>query len=119
MENSKISMAAELDMEDRYQNHRTISDTRFRGKGDNMNVRETLQQIANLETQKQNLSNQAAFALGQQIAPLDTELARLRSGLVAASEQKDPLAPIAEPAKRRPGRPKKEAKPNGEEATAS
>ena len=66
-----------------------------------------LDQILALEAQKQNISNQAAFSVGQQIQPIDARIAELRNQLVndnTVTEANEPRAAVA--ASKPKGRPK-------------
>lgn len=66
------------------------------------------EQIAQLEGQKQNISNEAAFKVGQALLPLDTKIAELRAQIIRDNTElpsKVAEAPVAEAPKRK-GRPK-------------
>ena len=85
-----------------------------------------LDQILALEAQKQNISNMAAFSVGQQIQPLDARIADLRAQLVrdnssgANAEAAPSPAPVATfKPKSRPKGSKNIPKPAPVEATAS
>lgn len=66
-----------------------------------------LEQIAQLEGQKQNISNEAAFKVGQALFPIDTRINELRAQIirdntedrVSPSTVETPTAPV--PAKRK------------------
>lgn len=68
-----------------------------------------LEQIAQLEGQKQNISNEAAFKVGQMLLPLDTRIAELRAQIIRDNtEDRVPPSTVEAPpapAKRK-GRPK-------------
>lgn len=69
-----------------------------------------LEQIAQLEGQKQNISNEAAFKVGQALLPLDNRIAELRAQIIrdnteASADRPAPSTVEAPPAKRK-GRPK-------------
>lgn len=87
-----------------------------------MNIAETLNRISELETQKQNISNQAAFSVGQQLQPIQAEIDRLKGTLIEGKPV-EVTTEAASPAPRK-GRPKgsknkpKGIGPNGQEATA-
>lgn len=79
-----------------------------------------LDQIANLEAQKQNISNQAAFSVGQQIQPIDAKIQELRNELIRSNSEVPPSSEAAPaPAAKRRGRPRKNVETNGDEAVAS
>ena len=70
-----------------------------------------IDQILQLEAQKQNISNQAAFSVGQQIQPLDARIAELRAQLVrdnsSGPNAVEATAPVPTVAASKPkGRPK-------------
>ena len=67
-----------------------------------------IDQILQLEAQKQNISNQAAFSVGQQIQPIDARIAELRAQLVRDNTETAPTpAEVAFTAVAKPkGRPK-------------
>ena len=71
-----------------------------------------LEQIAQLEGQKQNISNEAAFKVGQALLPLDTKIAELRAQIIRDNTDlpskvvgETPVVEAA-PVKKRMGRPK-------------
>ena len=72
-----------------------------------------LEQIAQLEGQKQNISNEAAFKVGQAIFPLDTKIAELRAQIIRDNTEVSADRPVPSTVEAPPAPAKRKGRPKG------